>query len=346
MGEPSATDVIEPRQKWEVDFFRPEDAPGVARLFCMVYGNEYPVKTFTDPQLLIEENAAKRVISSVARTPKGDIIGHIALYRSAPFQGIYESGAGLVAPNYRGGVIYFRLMEHSITVAVPGLGIETAFGEPVCNHVVAQKCGLKLGSGPCAVEVDLMPAETYTKEESASGRVATLLTFKVFTAKPQTIYLPAAYEEMARFLYEAVNHESRFILSSEELPAGVKTRVETQVFEFAKVARFTVHDAGDDFASAFEEREKAAAQKGAVVYQVWLKLSWPWVGRVAGLLRARGYFAGGILPRWFDVDGFLMQKAIGAPNWEGIQVFGDRAEKMLAMVRQDWEATRKEADHG
>jgi hypothetical protein len=61
------------------------------------------------------------------------------------------------------------------------------------------------------------------------------------------------------------------------------------------------------------------------------------VGQAVDVLRKRGYFLGGILPRWFDVDGMLMQKITGRPNWEGIQLFSDRAKKILELIKKDWE---------
>jgi hypothetical protein len=53
-----------------------------------------------------------------------------------------------------------------------------------------------------------------------------------------------------------------------------------------------------------------------MVIQVWLKFSSPWNGKVVDILRRKGYFLGGSLPRWFDEDGLLMQKvnhSVGAP---------------------------------
>jgi hypothetical protein len=342
MGNPEQ-DRIEPQQKWELDLFRPEDAPGVARLFRLVYGDGYPVRTFMEPERLIEENAVHRTISNVARTPNGDIVGHSALYRSAPFQGLYESGATLTVPNYRGGVLGVRLLEYSLKKVAPSFGIATVFGEPVCNHITMQKISAMMKFVPCALEVDLMPAEAYTTEKSASGRVATILTFDIITPQPQTIQVPAAYEEMVRFLYGGISHECRFVTASGELPAGQETRVDTQIFDFAKVARFTVHEAGADFAAVFAAEEKAARQQGTIVHQVWLKLSWPWVGRVVDILRSRGYFVGGVLPRWLDVDGFLMQKVFGPPHWDGIQVFGARSGRILEMVQADWDNVRRQS---
>lgn len=100
---------IEPGQSWEIDLFRPEDAPGVSRLFRTVYRDNYPVKTFIDLQRLTEENAALNTISILPELP-GDIVGHCSLFRSAPFRYLYEAGAGTVLPSYRGGSIASKLL--------------------------------------------------------------------------------------------------------------------------------------------------------------------------------------------------------------------------------------------
>lgn len=333
---------VEPGQRFEVDLFRPEDAEGVSQLFRTVYGDGYPIQKFLKPELLIEENATGQTISSVARTPKGDIVAHNALFRSAPYERIYESGAGLVHPSYRGGKgIFTRLGVHGPEVGAEKFGIETIFGEPVCNHPFAQKATASVGWITQAIEVDLMPASAYVKEKSASGRVASLLDFKTLRPKPHAVYLPAVYEEGIRFLYSGLDDDRNFSLSQDELPSQIKTEIKTQVFDFAQVARLAVHEAGTDFKSAFDEQEKKICERGIIVNQVWLKLSWPWISRVVDSLRERGYFLGGILPRWFDVDGMLMQKIIGKPNWEEIQLYTDRAKKLLEIIKEDWEPEGK-----
>ena len=333
---------VEPGQRFEVDLFRPEDAVGVSQLFRTVFGDGYPIQKFLKPELLIEENATGQTISSVARTPKGDIVAHNALFRSAPYERIYESGAGLVHPSYRGGKgIFTRLGVHGPEVGAEKFGIETIFGEPVCNHPFAQKATASVGWITQAIEVDLMPASAYVKEKSASGRVASLLDFKTLRPKPHAVYLPAVYEEGIRFLYSGLDDDRNFSLSQDELPSPIKTEIKTQVFDFAQVARLAVHDTGADFESAFDEQEKTVQEKGVVVIQVWLKLSWPWVGQAVDVLRKRSYFLGGILPRWFDVDGMLMQKIIGQPNWEGIQLYSDRAKKIMEIVKADCQGVCK-----
>jgi hypothetical protein len=336
------TEDIEPGQDWEVDLFRPEDAEGVVRIFRSVYGAGYPVQTYIDPQRLIEENAARRTISSVARTPRGDVVGHNALFNSACHPGTYESGAGAVHAAYRGGKgIFTRMVDHGLEVAKTFPLVNAVFCEPVCNHVFSQKLTEKAGFVLQALEVDLMPAGAYEKEASATGRVAAFLTFRTFRPRPHAVYLPALYQEVLTFLYEGLDDERDFRLSEEGIPAGTASDIRPQVFDFAGVARVAIHEPGKDFAARLEQLEKELQDKGILVIQVWLNLACPWVGEAVEIMRDKGYFLGGALPRWFDSDGLLMQKILKKPDWDGISLYTDRAAQILKLVRADWEHSTK-----
>ena len=80
------------------------------------------------------------------------------------------------------------------------------------------------------------------------------------------------------------------------------------VFDFARVARIAINEMGHDLAEYLTNLEDQALAQKAVVIQVWLKLGSPWNGSAVDILRSKGYFFGGVLPRWFDEDGLLMQK--------------------------------------
>lgn len=329
---------IEPDQDWEVDLFRPEDAEGVVRIFHSVYGAGYPVRTYVDPKRLIEENAARRTISSVARTPRGDVVGHNALFNSAAHPGTYESGAGAVHAAYRGGKgIFTRMVDHGLEMAVTFPQVNAVFCEPVCNHIFSQKLTEKAGFVLRALEVDLMTAAAYEKEASAAGRVAAFLTFRTFRPHPHTVHLPDAYQEVLSFLYEGLDDQREFRLSDAGIPAGTVSDIRPQLFEFAGVARIAVHEPGADFGPALEQLEKMLQDRAIQVFQIWLNLACPWVGETVETLRDRGYFLGGVLPRWFDSDGLLMQKILKKPDWEGISLYTDRAAQILELVRKDWE---------
>jgi hypothetical protein len=343
-SETKSVSDIEAGQVWDVDLFRPEDAEGVVSVFRSVYGDGYPVKTYLESRLLIEENAARRVISSVARTPRGDIVGHNALYNSADHPGTYESGAGAVHSAYRGGKgIFTRLVDHGLEVAKTFPYINEVFCEPVCNHVFSQKLTDKAGFVLRALEVDLMPAAAYEKEASASGRVSAFLTFRTFRSKPHTVHIPAVYRDTLAFLYEDLDDDRDFRVSEASIPPDISSVIRAQFYDSAGVARIAVQEPGEDFVRQLEQLERQVVNKGIMVMQVWLNLACPWVGAVVETMQRRGFFLGGALPRWFDSDGLLMQKIFRRPDWEGISLFGDRAAQILKLVKADWEHSISQA---
>lgn len=77
MSETPASETT--KQTIEIDFYRVEDAPGIARLFRQVYGEGYPIRTCYLPDQLIEENAAGHIISCVARTAAGEVLSEKGL---------------------------------------------------------------------------------------------------------------------------------------------------------------------------------------------------------------------------------------------------------------------------
>lgn len=327
------------KRDFEVDLFKPDDAEGVAQLFREVYGDGYPVKIVYNPGQLAAGFKSGDYIPVVARTPGNRIAGFTSVYRSAPHRGLYETGLTLVRPEYRKTAIAGLMIRH-IVRAAPGIrGLDALFAEAVCNHTHSQKAGVMFKYFETAIEIDLMPAEAYERERSASGRVSAVGLFRTFVPKPHTVYVPGAYEDYTRYALDGFDDSRTVRVSADGLPSGVPTGLSTRVFDFAQLARVTVPQAGADFETVFDAEEARLEDMHCTVIQVWLRSSCPWIGKVAGLLRARGFFLGGILPRWFGEDGFLMQKVLTRPNWEGINLYTDRANQILRFIRDDWERT-------
>ncbi len=331
---------IREQEPLKFDVFHPEDAEGIGELFRSVYGEGYPVKLVYDPVALIKAFERKENIPLVARTKDGKIVAHEALYRSAPNPRVYEAGQGLVTTALRSSGISKKMNEYVCDVAVPGFNMEAIFGEAVCNHIYMQKSWSKFHTVETAIEVDLMPQEAYTAEGSATGRVATLLMFRNYREREQVIYVPDVYAEQLRFIYDGFPDEAHNFQTGNTILPLEPSRIEAQFFDFAKVTRLAVVESGIDFEAVLSGEERKAIDRGMVVLQIWIKLSWPFVNVVVEILRKHGYFFGGLLPRWFGTDGLLMQRIMQPPHWEGIHLFSDRAKKILDFVRTDWSRTR------
>jgi hypothetical protein len=333
--------TIDPQEQIEVDLFRPADAQGIVELFRAVYGEGYPIKVFYDEKGLTDANAAGEYYSIVARTQSGKVVGVEHLYRSAPYKSLYEAGAGMVLKEYRQFGLNKRMLDFVFNKWVPKQGtIEETFGEAVCNHPYMQRVVSQMGHFETALEVALMPAEAYDKERSATGRVAALLIFRCFKPRPHAVFLPPAYEKELRWVYSRLDDSRELALGEKSLPADLSSKAEMTVFDFAKVARIAIHEMGNDLSEYLTSLENQALAQKAVVIQVWLKLSAPWSGPAVDILRSKGFFWGGVLPRWFDQDGLLMQKLLCEPDFDGIQLYSDEAKEILSIVKEDWARTK------
>jgi len=327
-------------QNWHCELFEPRHAQGVARLFLSVYGRGYPIRAYIEPQLIIEENAAGRIISCVAVTDAGDVVGHESMFRSAGCDRVYELGAGAVDQAYRGGKGIFTRMHAFLEETGPQrFAVEGVFGESVCNHIISQKMCLNFGYVTCAVEVDLMPAAAYEVEKSAAGRVASLVDFHTLVPKPHRVFVPPVYAPQLDFIYRGLDDRRELEPAGTLRLPETPCRIEQRHFDFAQVARLAVYETGADFATVLQAAENSARDKGATVIQVWLNLAEPWVDTAVGHLRQKGYFCGGLLPRCLDADALLMTRIFHRPHWEQMVLLSERSKAIVAMARADWEQT-------
>ncbi len=325
-----------PSLAFHIDRFRPEDAEGIVRLVRSVYGPHYPIALFYDPKALTDANREGRYLSFVARTNSGEIIGVNHLFPSTPNPVLLECGVGMVHREYRGAGVNTQILQYIYEVFVPEHPyIETVFGEAVCNHLFQHRLMRRFCFIETAVELALMPAAAYSKEQSAFGRVATLDCFRSYQKKPHRVFLPEPYADMLQAITVRLDDARETTASIESIPISESSVIDMQVFDFAQVARITVRSIGPDFEKVFDALERDAIERNALVLQTWLNLGTPWVGKAVEMLRDRGYFFGGLLPRWFDTDGLLMQKLRCNPNYEEIQLLTDFSKELLAYIRQD-----------
>jgi hypothetical protein len=326
-------------EKYTVGYFEPADAGGIARLSYTVYGEGYPVDTYYIPERLIEENARGAIRSVVARTAAGDVVAHGALYRSSPPNPhLYEYGLAMTLPSYRASMVFARVTQAAMKLVGTDT-IDAIFSEGVCNHIITQKFSALLKGVETALEPALMPADAYTTERSAEGRVACVMSFRVARDQRRVIFLPQPYLAELEFMMSGLDLDRELRVSENALPAlpEASSVIDVRRFASAGVARCTLTTPGDDLASRLAELESELAQNDYALIQVFINLGQASSGAVVDALRAQGYSLGGFLPTWFGDDGLLLQKHLVAPDFASIKLYSDRAKALLEIVRGDWQ---------
>jgi len=327
---------VTPGLRFEIGPMEPRDAWGVARCFYSVYGDRYPIDTYYVPERLLEENARGNVYTVVARASNGDVVAHGALYRSSsPHPRVFETGQLMVLPEYRTTSAAHRIFDWVLSETVQAAGPAAVFGEQVCHHVTTQKGLSRHGFSDCAIEIGLIPAAIYPREEFATDRVTTVLQFRVYQDCRRTVYVPERYRPQMEFLLAGIEMERTVAGCRESGPTVAASDVHREFFESSEVARANVRTAGEDFGSVADAFEADSQQRGARVLQVFLNLGDPAVEAAAEWLRGRGYFFGGFLPYWFASDGLLMQKVLDLPDFRSIKLYTERARRILEFIQGD-----------
>jgi len=340
MTEKHDEEKLSSEEAFEVGFFRPEDAEGIVALFHSVYGEHYPIRMFYDPASIIAANEEGRYYSIVARSSTGEIVGTTHLFRSSPCPALYENGVGLVRKGYRNAGVFREMSRFLFEDFIPAqTNIETTWGQAICNHPYSQQSGKNMGHICTALEVAVMPAKTYGKEHNCGARVATLDGFRCICPKPHRIFLPVQYARELNWIYSRLDDLRDRALSEGRAPTGLVSRVETHIYDAANAARIMFSEIGGDFARRLVDEEKSAEDQGVLVFQVYVNLASPWVGEAIAELQRRGYFFGGVFPRWFDKDGLMMQRILGPTDLDFIVLIHDDAKQLLEIIRKDWERT-------
>jgi hypothetical protein len=213
------------------------------------------------------------------------------------------------------------------------------FGKAVCNHSISQKIGADCGFVETALEVDYIPESAYKKEKSAAGPVSSLWMFRCYQDFSHDVFLPEAYADILHFLYAGLTSRRNFKKQDFKTSHDSASSARIHFFGLQKVARMYVETIGGDFISVIDRFERTISANDSTISQVYLPLGNSSTGTAVETLRAKGYFLGGLLPRWFNQDGLLMQKITGTPHFDQIHLYSARAEQLLGFIRCDWEAT-------
>lgn len=339
-----------PGQKLEYRCFRPEDAPGVARLFYHVYGESYPVVDTYVPELIIEANRTARFYTMVACAQDGSIAGHAAIYRSSPPNPrLYEYGQVMVDKAYRQSSAAYRLHHYAVEhLFGQKEGVDGVYGEAVCHHLVTQKMIFGSGFKECGVEFGLMPEAAYAGE-GVSGRASCLYAQRVDCSSSGPVFLPGAWGGQVRSLLGQWPLERQVAAGNAQVPAQALTELEARHFAFAGVRRVTVSRIGADFAARLAAELEAAHTDKAVLVQTFLCLGEPWTDHGAETLRQAGFFFAGFMPLWFGdtgpgPDAILAQRFMEPATLAGLRLLTPEMQELGQRLLEDLE--RAVSEHG
>lgn len=314
----------------------------VGDVFRSIYGEDYPVRDVYRPDVLLKEIEAGRLMCSLVLGPDGAAAGYASMFRTAPNPRIWEAGNMIVSPGHTGADIAEQITLHYADFIRDVLSrADGIYGEAVCSHYYTQVAMNKFGMVDCGIELDQLDGTSFKDGKSnraGSARISCVFNFLEHDGLPDPQYVPARYEEIIGRITVQL-HRRTLCPSGEGLPADGSTGLEDRYHAPARTWKVAVRAIGADWPAAVDAILHKAEGRGVISLQVTLNMACPHIGAAVDVLRGKGFFFGGVAPRWFGTDGLLMQRISGSETeYDDVKLYTPVARELLGFIKADREA--------
>ncbi len=296
-----------PQQEYSIRRMIDTQAAEVSQLMYRAYGNTYFNEDVYYPERLATQNADDKVLSFVARSHDGDVVGHYALELNQDGP-VAEGGQAVVHPAHRGRGLLGRMQQVALQQARQ-LELVGWFADAVSVHTRTQQSHVNHGGHLTAVDLGIAPRSESFHEiaEEQPQRVTCLLYFHWLTEpSPRTIYIPAKHQAITSQIYE--NLKCPIQLGEGSIPSG-HSRMAVKVDAGAAIAFVRAAQLGIDTANTIRHAKRKLVEHAHIeVVYVELPLQDTATPHIVDELEADGFGFIGIAPH-FSAAGDLLRLA-------------------------------------
>jgi ribosomal protein S18 acetylase RimI-like enzyme len=314
--------------------FRPSQAEAVVAAIRSVYADDYPIAGVYDPQFWISQNQGPELYTFVAEGPAQEVLGVVSFYQVAPFGELYEFGRLAVRPEHRQSGLGLKLLSGALEHFSKESGAAGVLAELGCHWKVGQNMLHQLNFQEVALAVNMGPAETFAPERRSNQRFSAVLSYFDLRDRSQKVHLPPRWKELLFFCYGDLCLRRKQVDDGPALEGCC--RLQSQYLVRAAVARLDFLQLGADFVPQLSQAQEDYQRQGAQVVQLHLNLEDPFSPAAAEAAFQLGYRCCGLLPRWFDGDGLLLQRNTQPPDLSHDQLSSQRAQELSRRVEFLW----------
>lgn len=315
--------------------FEPRDALEIARCAWYAYGYSYPNAHVFFPDRMVELNARGELLSLVAVTPEGDLMGHCAAEFPEAGAPSAEIGMAFVKPAYASQGVLKGLTARLLEICRER-DLQSVYVQAVTSHVASQRAALASGFIPCALLVGAYPEKLDFKTMGGlfGNRLSLLCALQLLTSLDvPPLFVPPRHGPMVARLYEAFRLRPTFAeVPPSPLPEHGETSV--RVEEAINAASVRVRSVGRESVAHLTRVTRDLCLRRVDVIRMALPLEDPGTPELCGAMEEQGYFFAGIFPEGHREHKLLLQY-LNNVEWDDqkIQVFGPLTQELLAYVR-------------
>ena len=312
------------------------DVPGIINLVYNTYHYSYAKDFFYNEKELTNRIASKKILSLVAVTESGKVIGHNAVLLDSDRLG--EAGMSMVDPNYRRSKAFLSLVLNTARAVKTYYPELLCYAKCVTSHVRSQAfitsfttCLFQLSVYHHAAFIG-MKGDTNPRE----SLVYSICKFGKQSAK-SSIYIPARHQGIIREIMKRAKLDVECLTANaEEMPES-NSLIQTEILPSRQYAEFTTKKTGKDFIAELRKQTQYVRQNGVVTADLILPTAQPFAMGWDENLNRIGYFFCGIKP---DTDGTwnlvytnLLYQAF---DFDKLQLFAEDSKELCRYVKEEY----------
>ncbi len=290
---------IDSAPTYQIRKLQPQEAIEVSRCAYRAYGYTYDDYIYY-PEKIVEYNKNGMMVSLVAVTDEGELMGHTALKFPFPKATIAEFGVTFVKPKFRKMGLFGALGMHAVKI-IPELSLNGVFGREALSHPISQKMAADFGLIDCGIMLGMFPDDIEFKNlvGKVRQRECVVISFIHLSEKKQiTIYPPEEHREMVERIYVEMNVP--YLIGLPEAPAseieGGDTNILSSKSNFLNTADIMVRGFNKETLAELKELlHNYCIEKTDVIY-LYLNMEDPHCGVVAQQCSKLGFIFCGLLP--------------------------------------------------
>ncbi len=170
-----------PDTAFRIDPVNHENAHHVGTVFRAVYGESFPVRYVYQPDGVLREIEAGRLVSGLALDGDGLPAGYVSMFRVSPNPRLWEAGNVVVVPRNARTDIAFRLVRYGFDLLMdPVIAADGMLSEAVCCHYFTQIHTADIGMIDCGIALDQLDGDSFKDGKSnkaGTERVSCVISF-------------------------------------------------------------------------------------------------------------------------------------------------------------------------
>jgi serine/threonine-protein kinase RsbW len=345
--------AVTPAPPGKIDYrlAEPKDAIEIARCVYKTYGYEYPSEHVYFPERLAAMNQSGQLISAVAVTETGEVIGHCALSRDHADDPLAEVGQAVVNPAYRNRGVLTGL-DGTLLMEALRRALGAFYAQARTLHPYSQKASLKSGFRETAILLARYPGGVLTKgiaDPDAPGREAVVYAYVSLRAEPRgLVFAPAHHRPMLERIYGNAGLKRLFAPIPAGTPAigagGAPAALATAVVPHVQYATVEVTGYGPGIVQQVRGRLRELCHKGIAAVYLHLPLGDPQTAVLCKEFEDLGFFFAGVLPRPaqdagqedLPVQDRLCLQLVNGPavDYDWLKIYSDFWRELLAYIRE------------